>query len=162
MKVACSPQEPDPAPAPAPAPAPEPEPERPKLSKPEALKKVGAETGLPMDRCKFYLEQSAWDAEKAIATYVETTKATMSPDQVQLVFKLPDGKQVSELFRVSQTPFDIYAKVYDLLTNKDADFKMVAIISGSEKELDEATWSSTLQGIDMKGQNMYNVQVTQA
>lgn len=156
MRVACAPQEPEEPPAPAPASP------RPKLSKPEALRKVESETGLPMDRCKFYLEESGWDAEKAIATYLETTKASMSPDQVQLVFKLPDGKQVNELFRVSQTPFDIYAKVYDLLTNKDADFKMVATIAGSEKELDEATWSSTLQGIDMKGQNVYIVQVTQA
>lgn len=141
---------------------------RPLVNQQTALIQVKSATGLPVERCRFYLEQNDWDADKTIANIVEVGAATGSRsvvNTIELTF-IMSGVCATESFTASQSGFDLYLKGYNMVTDKDRPFNME--ISGPRdsdvtlsKMVDEGTWSLTLTQIGLSAGSSYDVAVTQ-
>jgi len=151
------------------------------------LREVMSASGLSRERCLFYLQLHEWDVDKAMCNIAEvltvddvqpTAQLAVSStppaaplgvakgDEVTLEFHLPDGKMVAEYFRITAGGFDVYAKAYDLLPDKEKAFTMS--LSGPRegatvvaKELDEGTWSFNLQGLGVWAGGIYEIKVVQ-
>merc|ERR1711934_472352 len=100
------------------------------------------------------------ELKKVALTPEAPKKPTPKKDEVIVVFKFPDGKQVPATFRESQGGFDIFAKAFQIQEEQPTAMKLSGGAIEGTKTLDEAlTFSTDVAGLGMKAGNAYEIAV---
>lgn len=94
---------------------------------------------------------------------VTATPVPARADEVTLVFRFSDGKQVPAPFKISQGGFDVYAKAFELGGQQQPTIMKLSGPRGGasaiSKDLDEDAWSFNLSGLGLQGGSTYDITV---
>eukprot|EP00929_Paragymnodinium_shiwhaense_P066380 TRINITY_DN33290_c0_g1_i1.p1 TRINITY_DN33290_c0_g1~~TRINITY_DN33290_c0_g1_i1.p1 ORF type:complete len:216 (-),score=64.22 TRINITY_DN33290_c0_g1_i1:194-841(-) len=114
----------------------------------------------------------ALGADSAPKTTPEVSRpsppAAAAASEATLEFHMPDWSKKAQRFQMTQSAFDVYAKCFELLENKERVFTMIlrgprdGPMSGKiNKKIEDSAWSQSLKDFGLEAGQTYNVDVSQ-